>query len=606
MLASLLTIVLQVLPLRFAWLSDLHVGSTNAASALETTVAQLNRRTDIDFVLISGDITEMGSSAELRLASDILHTLHHPFHIIPGNHDTKWSESGTTEFPRLFGSNKFVVRHGGYTFLGIQQGPILRMADGHFSPEDLRWLDTTLAPVRREQSRLIIVSHYPIDSSISNWYALIDRLQGVDVRMILVGHGHSNQSLSFHGYPGAMGRSLLDGHGSGPGFNVVTISGDSILIREEGAGIVSSKPWYAGLLNPVRHENRTSAHRDEAVNIAYPYVQVVWEWSSGFTITAPPSFAGNTVVVGDASGSIHALGLADGRPLWEYKCGGPVLGAPDAAEGCVVVASADSSVNCLELATGILRWSVKHGAPIVAAPRIEEHGVYIGGSDGRFRKLDLSSGNELWRFDAVDGFVETRPLVHNHNVYFGSWGEKFYALGADDGALRWHWQGRKKGRLYSPAACWPVAVGNRLFLVAPDRAMTVLDCRTGEQIYRSLKHCVRESIGLTADSSLVVVRTMRDSVIAFNSRSDSLEEVWISRPGFGYDINSAMLVAKDGIVFYGSMTGCIYALNSATGGIEWIHRPSRVPLNTLLALDGRNVLATDFDGKVFLVRNSAK
>jgi outer membrane protein assembly factor BamB len=606
MLASILTIVLQLIPIRFAWLSDLHVGSPNAAGALETAVAQMNQRSDVEFVLISGDITEVGSSSQLRLAKEILLKLHHPYHIIPGNHDTKWSESGTTEFPRLFGSNRFVARHGSFTFMGIQQGPILRMADGHFSPEDLRWVDTILAGMRRDQSKLIVVSHYPIDSSISNWYAFIDRLNGVDVRMFLVGHGHANQRLSFEGYPAAMGRALLDGKGAGPSYNVVTISGDSIFISETVGSNAALEPWYTGDLKHVHHETGTQVRQDLHINATYPSARVVWEWNSGFTITSPPCFTESTVVVGDASGAIHALGMTDGQPLWQYKCGGPVLGAPDAAEGCVVASSADSSVICLDMTTGRLRWKTMEGAPVVAAPRIHEHKVYIGGSNGKFRNLDLSSGKELWQFDGVEGFVETKPLLHNRRVFFGAWGEKFYALGADDGSLRWKWQGPKKGRLYSPAACWPVAVCNRLFLVAPDRAMTVLDCTSGIQLFRSLKHRVRESIGLTGDSSLVLVRTMGDSIIAFDSRSDSLREVWVSRPGFRNDISSAMVVEKDGIVFYGSMAGYIYAINSTTGGIEWIHRPSLVPLNTLVPLDGRNVLGSDFDGKVFLVRNSAR
>jgi outer membrane protein assembly factor BamB len=605
MLASLLTIILQFVPLRFAWLSDLHVGSAGAACALDSAVAQLNQRSDIQFVLISGDITEMGASSELRLAKDILSKLRLPFHIIPGNHDTKWSESGTTEFPRLFGSNTFVARHGDYTFLGIHQGPILRMADGCFSPEDLRWLDTALTVARQEHAKLIILSHYPIDSSISNWYALIDRLNGVDVRMFLVGHGHRNLRLSFEGYPAAMGRALLDGHGAGPGYNVVTISGDSITIREEGSGDSGPRSWYSDLLSRVSYKTRTQGRTDFSVNSKYPAVGVVWERDLGFTVTSPPCFSDSTVVVGDVSGTIHAMDLADGRPLWSFKTDGPVLAAPDAARGCVIVTSADSSVSCLEMATGRLRWKARQGSPIVAAPRIQGDRVYIGGSDGSFRMHDLSSGKEIWRFNAVKGFVETRPLVHNGMVFFGSWGEKFYALGADDGTPLWEWHGPRRGKLYSPAACWPVAVGNRLFLVAPDRAMTVLNCASGEQICRSIRHRVRETIGLTSDSSLVLVRTMSDSIIAFDSRSDSLAEVWISRPGFGSDINAAMLVEKDGVVFYGSMRGYVYAIDSATGRLKWVHRLSGVALNTLAPLDGRSILASNFDGKVFLLRNCA-
>jgi 3',5'-cyclic AMP phosphodiesterase CpdA len=134
----------QTPPFRFAWLSDTHVGSITGAADLRHTLRDINAMRDIDFVMLSGDITEKGSNAELELAKAILDSLNKPYYLIPGNHDTKWSESGATKFPELWGSDKFVFEHGGYCFIGLHQGPIMRMGDGHFAPEDLRWLDSVL------------------------------------------------------------------------------------------------------------------------------------------------------------------------------------------------------------------------------------------------------------------------------------------------------------------------------------------------------------------------------------------------------------------------------------------------------------------------------
>jgi 3',5'-cyclic AMP phosphodiesterase CpdA len=179
----------QTSPLRFAWLSDTHVsgaigavGSTTGAADLSRTVRDLNAISGIDFVILSGDITEMGSNTELELAKAILDSLNKPYHIIPGNHDTKWSESGATKFPALWGSDKFVFEYGGYRFIGLHQGPIMRMGDGHFSPEDLRWLDSVLVNLPDKKQPLFFVTHYPIDPSIDNWYELLDRAPSVTIR----------------------------------------------------------------------------------------------------------------------------------------------------------------------------------------------------------------------------------------------------------------------------------------------------------------------------------------------------------------------------------------------------------------------------------------
>jgi 3',5'-cyclic AMP phosphodiesterase CpdA len=52
-------------PFRFAFLSDTHIGSPNggAEEDLRRTVADINQMTDIDFVVITGDITELGTDA---------------------------------------------------------------------------------------------------------------------------------------------------------------------------------------------------------------------------------------------------------------------------------------------------------------------------------------------------------------------------------------------------------------------------------------------------------------------------------------------------------------------------------------------------------------
>src|SRR6478609_5967661 len=83
-------------PFRFAFISDTHIGSPDgkAEEDLRRTVADINQMTDIDFVVITGDITELGTDDEINRAKQILSGLKVPYYIIPGNHDSGWSESG--------------------------------------------------------------------------------------------------------------------------------------------------------------------------------------------------------------------------------------------------------------------------------------------------------------------------------------------------------------------------------------------------------------------------------------------------------------------------------------------------------------------------------
>ena len=108
----------QQCAVRFIHISDTHIGSPNGSAEeyLRKTVEDINRRNDIAFVVITGDITEPGTDNELKQSREILGKLKLPWHIIPGNHDTGWSESGGQSFVQTFGNDKFVFDYAGIRF----------------------------------------------------------------------------------------------------------------------------------------------------------------------------------------------------------------------------------------------------------------------------------------------------------------------------------------------------------------------------------------------------------------------------------------------------------------------------------------------------------
>jgi outer membrane protein assembly factor BamB len=230
--------------------------------------------------------------------------------------------------------------------------------------------------------------------------------------------------------------------------------------------------------------------------------------------------------------------------------------------------------------------------------------VYIGSSEGNFRALDLATGKPLWEFDGLAGFVETKPLVYDGKVIFGAWDQYLYALDAKTGKLAWKWKGDKAGTLFSPAACWPVAANGKVFIVAPDRKMTAIDAKTGEQLWRTGAYVVRESIGLSQDQTRFYVRAMNDFFYAFSASASHPDKVWELNAGFGYDINSAMLAEKDGVVFYGTKNDLLFALDAKTGALKWEHKLGTGVMNTVAPLSSTQVLTTDFDGKVALVETA--
>lgn len=592
--------------IEFAWLSDTHVGATTGAADLSLAVRDINSLKNIDFVFVSGDITETGKTADLKLAKAILDSLDMPYYIIPGNHDTKWSESGATKFPELWGSDKFNFEYRGIRFIGIHQGPIMRMADGHFSQEDLRWLDSQLAGLKNKSQPLIFITHYPIDSSVDNWYEFLDRVKKYNTVAVLFGHGHRNKFYDLEGIAGVMGRSSLWLKAEQGGFNIVRIHSDSLYFAERITCKETLPVWLTLPLCPQPVENDASDYErpDFSVNQQYPQIKTEWMFDSKFTIASTPAVAEGIVIVGNSDGTVFGLSLEDGSERWRFQSGNSVYSTPAISDGKVVFGSTDNFIYCLDAQSGELIWKLKTEAPVVAAPVVELERVFIGGSDGKFRAIDLATGELAWEFSGIEEFVETKPLVYGDQVIFGAWDTFLYALKMSDGSLAWKWSNNRSWKLVSPAACWPVAANNKIFIVAPDRFMTAIHAETGETVWRTNRYKVRESIGISEDGKNVFARCMEDTVVAFSTLSEKPQLRWASHCGYGYDIDPCMPVEKSGLLFFGTKNGFVFALDSKTGDVKWQHRVGVALVSTLVPMDGHRVLLTEMDGRVMMVADN--
>ena len=109
--------------LKFAFLTDLHVSPGNENdSGLQLLIKEINSLPR-DFVVITGDLTNTGSNDELFAVERALKKLNHTFYIIPGNHETNWSESAGLLFNRIWGNDRFSFSLKGFNFIGFNTGP---------------------------------------------------------------------------------------------------------------------------------------------------------------------------------------------------------------------------------------------------------------------------------------------------------------------------------------------------------------------------------------------------------------------------------------------------------------------------------------------------
>lgn len=588
---------------QFALVTDTHIGNETSAADLRRTVADINARDSLAFVIFSGDITEFGSDAELLLARQILDSLTKPWHIVPGNHDTKWSESGGNSFRKIFGAETFSFRYGNFLFIGTNSGPNMRMGPGQIPRENIVWLDSLLGTVTDKNTPVIFINHYPMDSGLNNWYEAVDRLKKMNVQLILCGHGHSDRIMDFEGIPGLMGRSNLRAGATVGGYNIIRVSGDTLLTASVRQPALRTKvPWATVRLTNHRFADHPADYPrpDFSVNNLYPAVSEVWRTEEKSDIGSGAALVGNLIVTTGTDGLIQAQKLRNGKKKWQYRTGAKIYGTPAVKGDRVIVSATDGTVYALSIRRGKLLWKFDAGERIVASPVINDEQVVITGSGGKCYSLSLSDGSIKWINKTVVGFVETTPLIYKDMVLFGTWENRFYALDAKTGVTRWIWTDGYSNRMLAPAACVPVAVDNRIFFVAPDRKMTSLDALTGKIIWQSKigDYSVRESMGLSADSTLVWAKTMEGNIIGVSADASQADVRWKADTNIGYDIAPSVVVEHEGIVYVPSDKGIIYAFSRNNGNMIWAHRISACLINQILPAGSNSVICTSMDGVI--------
>ncbi len=589
----------QFNPFRFAFISDTHIGSPDgkAEEDLRRTVADINQMTDIAFVVLTGDITELGTDDEIKRAKEILNGLKVPWYIIPGNHDTGWSESGGDSFIKIFGDDKFSFEYEGIRFLGCASGPYLRMSDGHVPRSAINWLDKELKQLNLQQS-LIFLNHYPIDSGLDNWYEIMDRLRNYNTWAILCGHGHANKAMNFEDIPGVMGRSNLRAKAEVGGYNLVDVRVDSILFTERRPGTDYFRKWTAVKIENRIYDNAKKFTRpDYSINDRYEKPVNQWKYPSRANIISTPAVSDEAVYVGNQDGELICLSLKNGRKKWSFKNGGAIFSSPAFSNGRIVFGSADGFVYCLNKKGKVL-WRLKTDGPVLGSPVIDSNIVYIGGSDHCFQAIDLTSGAPIWRSCTLKGPVVSKPLIYQGKVIFGAWDTYLYALDKSTGQVAWKWSNGSSVRNYSPAACIPVANDGVVYVVAPDRYISAIDAVDGKTLWRNNDATVRESIGISADGKWIYGKTMQDTIVAYAASRDKQSAAWKMNCGFGYEHVPSMLLEMEGKVFFGTRNGVVYCIDPINQKIIRAYKIDNSMVNTVNVITGNKILVSTMDGSI--------
>jgi 3',5'-cyclic AMP phosphodiesterase CpdA len=203
---------------------------------LRRAVAEVNSLGDIDFVIVSGDISEYGDSSSLQKAKKLLDNLKVPYYITLGNHEVNWAENETANYLQVFGDDKFAFKHKDIFFIGFPTKPISKGGEGYILAKDIKWVKKKLF-WKFSRTPIFAITHYPLNTGdVSNWQAMTRVLKKHNILAVISGHYHRNVIFDYDGVLGIVCRSVLRAN-EDVGAYIIFEIGNDITVSEKIIGM---------------------------------------------------------------------------------------------------------------------------------------------------------------------------------------------------------------------------------------------------------------------------------------------------------------------------------------------------------------------------------
>ncbi|MDR2148588.1 MAG: PQQ-binding-like beta-propeller repeat protein [Tannerella sp.] len=584
---------------KFAFLTDIHLAPGAASdSNLVRTATEINQG-DFDFTIVTGDVCNNGSDAELNAVHQALSRLEKPYYIITGNHETNWSESAGLTFNKLWKDDNFVFEHGDFLFMGVSTGPYMKMGTGHVREEDIYWLENELEKWKDSGKTVIFAAHYPLMADLDNWFKITDILNRYGVKLDLCGHYHKISVHNFDGIIGLMGRATVPSNAEKGGYNIVEIRNDSVFFSQKvtGEGLPELFSAFSLNNNDVIRDLPVAQLPDYSVNREYPNVKILQTVQDSSSIYTGAVAVKNQVFFADSKGTLYAYNGKTEAYDWKQNITGPVYATPVIVKNTVCIGSIDGVLHGFDRQTGKERWTLKFDQPIIADGIAEGNFLYVGvGSD--FCKINAKTGQLVWKNTNPGGQLQGKPAISGRYIVFGAWDTHLYALDKNSGTELWRWNNGRDQVLLSPANVVPAINGNTVFIVAPDRVMTALDLPTGRQLWRNSDFKVRESMGISSDGKTIFAKTMQDTVIAVAATRDGFHLQWAVDAGFGYEHNPCPVLEHKNILYASGKEGLLVAIDTKMQKVLWKHKCGNSSINKIFPDPRKGVWVSLIEGKV--------
>lgn len=591
----------------FIHTTDTHIGAgdnSNLDAVMFREIRDLESKPV--FILNTGDVTESGLETEFaaykKVRDENLGTAIAVYDA-PGNHDARWNPLGKEGFTRGLGEPLYRSWDQENVHFVALDSTVLLQHWGHFDQEQLDWLAKDLAKNGRQRPVVLGFHHFFLRDTnggpqqVDNYAALMKVIAPYNVRLFLIGHGHSDIQWSINGIPAIMSKGLYQGS-----YHQIAVNADSMrVIRRTVASKdapttvmtipLAAKPtpgwktrldWKDGTgtvtITPGKMPEATRFSFSAGGNVTpltpgpngtYSASFSTSDWLSGtytalVSATVPGEAGELTPVYAQTMSLTIAKSTGKNAPVWTRHLPSAVQSRLVRAGNLLYVPTMGGSLYALDATTGKTRWQFQSGGALFSVPLVSDGTVYVGSGDHFIYALDAATGKPRWKRE-TGGSVLAGAAKAGNTVCITSTDRTIYGLDATTGAILWK---QPVGSLYQSAA---ITDGTRFYLGGWDNKFRCLDAKTGTPVWtnnfgRSFYYSPAIGSPTIGDGKVYV--TSNDGLLhAMNSETGEI--LW-ETPARSLGYSGPLL--ESGTIYNASLTGLgfVYAFDAVTGKQKWV------------------------------------
>lgn len=575
--------------IKFAVISDPLIGLTNSEYNLNFTIAHLNTRNDLDFVIIFGNISNDGLYQKLNTADNLFSELKLPYYTAPGISDISKSLSGGVDYLQTLGRDGFSFNFNGINFISINSAIPFNPYLQRINIDELRWINDFITSSGSDRSFLFSSTSPEDIQNTNDLHKIISKssytvIFGADVKQ------YSREkfgAVDVIKLPRSAEKVIT--------YNTVKLENDTLFFFRR---LITDK--VDSLLDKV-HLSKSIVPEiiKNEIDVYSDIVTINKIIKLNETHLAKAVFKDGLIFTASKNGLINAIDI-QGNLRWNYNTGGTLLNTPDRFRDLLAAVIYESDLITLNANNGdvfqIMGLSENISAPVllidVVHNGVKTKGIIVSTSSGDIYCYELFSLELIWNQKNIKGRMLSAPLQHDNMLIFSNLNGEVFALNSDNGTLIWRHRVSRENKIFKNLSS-PVTDGRNVYVLFDENILIALDLLQGTQRWINTNTPHQHSLLIKDDKELLIKG--KDNNYVSVSASDG--KLIRSSPSFSNKYFSNNFLMNENFILNGNAEGDVLMIDFDIK-VTKLFNSFSVPVLSITQIDNNSYISLDMDGNL--------